>query len=62
MNKRLLGSYKFAARNLGEPMSDRNVPTRENEFTKGPDSTAKDHFLGRRLRNLAIISKVLDAA
>ena len=60
MNKRLLGSYKFAAGNLGEPVSNRNVPSRENEFTNGPDSTAKEYFFGRRWPRHHW--KVLDAA
>ncbi|MET4023414.1 hypothetical protein [Bradyrhizobium sp. S3.2.12] len=57
MNERLLGSYNCAADNLGEPVSGRNVPSRENEFAKGPDSTAKEYFFGRRWGDLAIIRR-----
>ena len=45
MNKRLLGSYRFAVGNWAN-----KCPTgmfrRENEFTKGPDSIAKEYFPG----------------
>jgi hypothetical protein len=45
VNKRLLGSYRFAVGNWAN-----KCPTgmfrRENEFTKGPDSIAKEYFPG----------------
>ncbi|WP_244068248.1 hypothetical protein [Bradyrhizobium sp. Ce-3] len=40
MNKRVLGNCKRAAGNLGEPVSDRNVPLRDNEFTRLPLNTS----------------------
>jgi hypothetical protein len=48
--KRLLGSYKFAAGNWANRCPTGMFRPRENEFTKGPDSAAKEYFFGRRWR------------
>lgn len=42
MNKRLLRSYNCAAENLGEPVSDRNVPSRAREQVHGGPGLRKN--------------------